>query len=93
MDRRQEEFRPPSQPRLSLRPGQDDLVPRTAMEASENAGSRQGSGGPALHRIDPDRVAETLSLGSNAAGFARLNLMVNTIFDRLVAADERKNRG
>jgi hypothetical protein len=62
------------------------------MEASENAGPRrQGGGGPSLHRVDPDRVAETLSFDGNAAGFARLNLMVNTIFARLVAVDE--NRG
>jgi hypothetical protein len=63
------------------------------MEASENAGlSRQGNGGPALHRIDPDRVAETLSAGGNAAGLARLNLMVNTIFGRLITAGGRENR-
>jgi len=58
------------------------------MEASENAGlRREGSGGPALHRIDPDRVPEALSLDGKAAGFARLNLMVGTIFDRLVAGE------
>jgi hypothetical protein len=62
------------------------------MEASENAGSRrQGGGGPTLHRIDPERVAEALSTGGNQAGFARLNLMVNTIFDRLVESG-RENR-
>lgn len=58
------------------------------MEASENAGLRwKGSGGVALHRIDPIRVAERLSLDSDTAGFARLNLMVGTIFDRLVAGE------
>jgi hypothetical protein len=58
------------------------------MEASKNAGlRREGSGGPALHRIDPDRVPETLSSDSRTAGFARLNLMVGTIFDRLVAGE------
>jgi hypothetical protein len=57
------------------------------MEASQNAGPRgQGGGGPSLHRIDPYRVAETLSADGNQAGFARLNLMVNTIFERMVAA-------
>jgi hypothetical protein len=56
------------------------------MEASENAGPRrQGGGGPSLHRVDPDRVAATLSATDNADGFARLSLMVTTIFDRLVA--------
>jgi hypothetical protein len=56
------------------------------MEASENAGPRrQGGGGPSLHRVDPDRVAATLSATGNADGFARLSLMVTTIFDRLVA--------
>ena len=58
------------------------------MGASENAGlRREGSGGPALHRIDADRVPEALSLDSKTAGFARLNLMVGTIFDRLVAGE------
>ena len=64
----------------------DEKERREKMEASENAGmSRPGRGGPALHRIDPDRVAQSLSSGGNAAGFARLELMVGTIFTRLVA--------
>jgi hypothetical protein len=64
----------------------DEKTGRETMEASENAGSRrQGGGGPSLHRIDPERVAETLSTDGNQAGFDRLNLMVNTIFDRMVA--------
>ena len=71
----------------------DEMDRREKMEASENAGmSRPGRGGPALHRIDPDRVAQSLSLDGNAAGFARLELMVSTIFDRLVA-DPADNRG
>jgi hypothetical protein len=37
--------------------------------------------------VDLNRVAGTLSEGGNAAGFARLNLMVTTVFDRLVAGD------
>ena len=58
------------------------------MEASENAGlRRKGGGGAALHRIDPNRVAGRLSLDSDVVGFARLNLMVGTIFDRLVAGE------
>jgi hypothetical protein len=63
------------------------------MEASENAGlPGRGKGGRGLHRIDPDRVAETLTSGSNMAGFVRLHLMVNTVLDRLMAADEGENR-
>lgn len=58
------------------------------MEASENRGLPRGGGGWALHRIDPDQVAKTLASGANPAGYARLELMVSTIFDRLVA-DER----
>ena len=58
------------------------------MEASENAElRREGSASPALHRIDPDRVPEALSVDSKTAGFARLNLMVGTVFDRLVAGE------
>ena len=71
----------------------DEKERREKMEASENAGmSRPGRGGPALHRIDPDRVAQSLSSGGNAAGFARLELMVGTIFTRLVAdtGDDRR---
>jgi len=64
----------------------DDIEPREKMEASENAGrSRPGRGGPALHRIDPDRVAHSLAVNRNVDGFARLHLMVNTVLDRLVA--------
>jgi len=72
----------------------DEKVGREKMEASENAGmSRPGRGGPALHRIDPDRVDQSLSLDGNDAGFARLNLMVNTIFDRLVAGERGRLPG
>jgi hypothetical protein len=55
------------------------------MEASENTARLRPEAGMALHRIDPARVTETLSSERNAAGFARLELMVGTIFDRLVA--------
>lgn len=72
----------------------DEKKPRETMEASENAGlRREGSGGAALHRLDPNRVAERLSLDSDTAGFARLNLMVGTIFDRLVAGERDGLRG
>jgi hypothetical protein len=64
----------------------DEEISREKMEASENAGmSRPGRGGPALHRIDPARIAQSFSVDGNADGFARLDLMVNTVFDRLVA--------
>jgi hypothetical protein len=64
----------------------DDIEPRDSMEASENtAHSRRRGGSPSLHRIDPSRVAGTLSSSGNADGLARLSLMVGTIFDRLVA--------
>jgi hypothetical protein len=67
----------------------DDLEPRDSMEASENTALPQhGGGSPGLHRVDPDRVTRTLSSRGNPAGYARLELMVSTIFDRLVA-DER----
>jgi hypothetical protein len=57
------------------------------MEASENAGTPfEGSGAPALHRIDLDRVTRTLRDGVQTPGFARLQLMVGTILPRL--ADE-----
>jgi hypothetical protein len=71
----------------------DEIPPREKMEASENAGmSRPGRGGPALHRIDPDRVAQSLSSDGHDAGFARLSLMIGTVFERLVAesADHRR---
>jgi hypothetical protein len=79
-------LRPHDQENVRALSGSDEITPRESMEASENAGPRrQGGGGPSLHRIDPERVAETLSTYGNQAGFARLSLMVNTIFDRLVA--------
>ena len=63
------------------------------MEASENSAPSQRSGrGPALHRVDLDRLPGTLSLTGNAAGFARLSLMVGTIFDRLVAEPGGRRR-
>jgi hypothetical protein len=87
-------LRPPDEKNITDLPGGDEITGRGIMEASENRGlPRHGGARPELHRIDPDRVAERLSSGGNAAGFVRLNLMVNTIFDRLVAADERENRG
>jgi hypothetical protein len=66
----------------------DEIDPRETMEPSESAGPRRpGGGGLAPHRIDPERVSENLASGTNAAGFARLDLMVNTVLDRLVGED------
>jgi hypothetical protein len=64
----------------------DEITGRESMEASENTvpAQRRG-GGPALQRIDLNGVGGTLPSPGNADGFARLNLMVSTIFDRLVA--------
>jgi hypothetical protein len=71
----------------------DEKTGRENMEASENTGgARRGAGGAALHRIDPGRVAETLASGGSQEGFARLHLMVGTIFDRLVAVDGTDRR-
>lgn len=54
------------------------------MEASENRGRpREGRGGTDLHRVDPDRVAQTLGSTQHAGGYARLELMLNSILPRL----------
>ena len=59
---------------------------RKPMEASENAGlPLEGRGGTGLHRLDPDRVGRVLADMTHASGFPRLELMVNTVFARLVA--------
>jgi hypothetical protein len=71
----------------------DDKGPREKMEASENTELRLGaSGSSALHRADPDWVTQTLSSRGDPAGYARLSLMVSTIFDRLVAGDRELSR-
>jgi hypothetical protein len=68
----------------------DELARREKMEASENtAMSRDGGGEFALHRLDPERVSRLLSSAADPAGYARLNVMVGTIFDRLVAGERR----
>jgi hypothetical protein len=67
----------------------DEIKRRETMEASENTALPQhGGGSPGLYRVDPERVTRTLSSHGNPAGYTRLELMVGTIFDRLVA-DER----
>jgi hypothetical protein len=68
------------------------------MEASENRGHPpKGSGGPGLHRIDPDVVTEILAAADQTTGFSRLELMLNNVIGRLVAVDPgpqpRENQG
>jgi len=55
------------------------------MEAFESpALPRAGNGRPLLQRPDLDSVGETLAHEVYASGFTRLELMVNTVLDRLV---------
>ena len=70
----------------------DEIGRREEMEASENTALSGRGAQFSLHRIDPDRVSRLVSSGADSAGYARLNLMVNTVFDRLVA-DPAENRG
>jgi hypothetical protein len=70
----------------------DEMDKRTAMEASENAGlPPEGGVGADLHRIDPDRVAQTLGSAKHAGGYARLELMLTSVLPRLVG--EQPTRG
>jgi hypothetical protein len=60
------------------------MTNRDQMEASENAGaSPEWGGGPALHRIDRQRVARMVRDGVHTPGLDRLGLMVGTIIPRL----------
>jgi hypothetical protein len=64
---------------------EDEMDKRTAMEASENTGRpREGRGGTGLHRVDPDRVSQTLGSERHVAGYARLELMLNSVLPQLV---------
>ena len=67
----------------------DEEARRDKMEASENTATPAGGGEHSLHRVDPDRVSMVLSAGAHDSGYARLNLMVSTIFDRLTAGEPR----
>jgi len=65
---------------------EDEMDKRKVMEASENAGSPpEGGGGADLHRIDPDRVAQTLGSTLHASGYARLEVMLNSVLPRLMS--------
>jgi hypothetical protein len=55
------------------------------MEASENTGrAPEGGAASGLHRIDPDRVTQTLRSDRHAAGYERLELMLNAVIPSLV---------
>jgi hypothetical protein len=57
---------------------------REQMETCEKTGIRpERSGGPALHRIDQQRVARMVRDGVHTPGFERLRVMVETIIPRL----------
>ena len=63
---------------------EDDMNTRSRMEASENTGvASRGSSGSGLHRVDPTRVAQTLGSPDHAGGYARLEVMLNSILPRL----------
>ncbi len=63
----------------------DEKDQRARMEASENKGlpPRRG-GGAGLHRIDPARLAHTLRSAEHRTGYARLEVMLNSVLPRLV---------
>jgi hypothetical protein len=82
-------LRPGARRNVRDRFGPDEKKRREMMEASEDTTLSQSGSGPALHRVDPNRIAKNLSSGGDAAGYARLGLMVGTIFDRLVAGERR----
>ncbi len=69
--------------------GVDDIERRVSMEASENTAPSARSSPTGLHRVDPARVSETLAADGSAEGYARLSLMVGTIFERLVSEPGR----
>jgi hypothetical protein len=67
---------------------EDERENRARMEASENTGlPPRGGGGAGLHRIDPARVAHTLRSPEHAGGYARLEVMLNSVLPRLVATE------
>lgn len=63
------------------------------MEASEDSGlSPLWRGGPEIKRIDVDRVRATLRGSGSPSGYARLFLMLDTVFPRLTNGG-RETRG
>jgi hypothetical protein len=68
-------------------------TPKRIMEASEKSGRPpEGDGGTGLHRIDLDRVAETLGSDRQSAGYSRLGVMLNSILPRLVGEPHQNRR-
>ena len=63
---------------------EDEMDNRASMEASENTGARPPERGTGLYRVDPDRVTQTLGSPQHAGGYARLEVMLNSILPRLV---------
>jgi hypothetical protein len=71
---------------------EDEMDQRTNMKASETAG-RQPEGGRRadLHRIDLDRVAQTLGSDRHSAGYSRLELMLTAVMPRLVGETDNRS--
>lgn len=70
---------------------EDEMDKRKAMEASETRGRpREGRGGTDLQRIDLEHVVETLRSPSHTGGYARLELMLNSILPRLAGEPPRR---
>lgn len=67
-----------------LRTTQDEMDDRAIVEASEHTGLAQGPAEAGLHRIDPDRVTQTLGSAKHARGYDRLEVMLNAVLPRLV---------
>jgi hypothetical protein len=63
------------------------------MEAAENAVPPvDWRAKPALHGVEPDRVAKALGSERYAAGMARLELMLTSVLPRLVGETTPKTR-
>jgi hypothetical protein len=61
------------------------------MKASESPGRQPEGGGRAdLHRIDLDRVAQTLGSDRRSAGYSRLELMLTSVIPRLIGEPENR---
>jgi hypothetical protein len=61
------------------------------MKASETAGRQpEGSRRADLHRIDLDRVAQTLGSDRHSAGYSRLELMLTAVMPRLVGETDNR---
>jgi hypothetical protein len=63
------------------------------MEASEQEQIPQGVERFALRQVDPAPVIDELAPEQRASGFARLDLMVNAVFPRLLASEPQSRAG